>query len=205
MTFKCPNCRQELDAEESDAGQTLQCPACGKLIAVPGGKMAAEQTLYAGKPAVRAYLGQIIGAVVVAVAVLCFSVPIAHIAELNVFLVGVLPSLLIVGLTALAIWIDTHSTEYRLTNERLFVRRGLIAKHLNEIELFRAKDVIMNQGILQRILGFGSVTVLSTDDTTPIIVLKGIADPINLKELIRTTYRAARKREGVRTAEFIAS
>lgn len=36
MNFDCPYCRQNLDADQDMAGQTLNCPACGNEIIVPG-------------------------------------------------------------------------------------------------------------------------------------------------------------------------
>ena len=89
--------------------------------------------------------------------------------------------------------------------QRLFAQTGLIAKNLEEVELFRVKDVTLRQGVLDRLLGVGTVTVLSTDDTAPELELAGIRDPLAAKEALRTAFRAARQREGLRTAEFIPS
>lgn len=114
-----------------------------------------------------------------------------------VFLVGLI--------LLLNVWYKVASQQYRLTTQRLFVQKGLIAKHLEELELFRVKDVIVKQSILQRILGFGTITVLSTDDSNPHVALIGINKPVDVKEIIRNSFRAARKREGVRAAEFIPS
>lgn len=105
----------------------------------------------------------------------------------------------------LRVWYKTSATRYRLTTQRLFVQKGLVAKQLEEVELFRVKDVTLQQGIIQRLLGVGSVVVLSTDDTTPRLELAGIRDPIEVKEMIRNAFRASRQREGMRMAEFIPS
>ena len=102
-------------------------------------------------------------------------------------------------------WYNIVSTQYRLTTERLFIRKGLIARQVEELELYRVKDLKLQQGILERIFRIGTITVLSTDDSTPVVVLSGIADTEPVKEAIRSQYRAARQREGVRGAEFIQS
>ena len=67
------------------------------------------------------------------------------------------------------------------------------------------KDVVVDQGFLQRVLGYGTITVLAADDTTPEVDLVGISRPTKVKEMIRTQYRAARRREGVRPTEFMQS
>jgi membrane protein YdbS with pleckstrin-like domain len=108
-------------------------------------------------------------------------------------------------LLLLLLWIRVKSCSYRLTTQRLFVRRGWLAKHVNELELYRVKDVVVDQAGLQRLLGYGTITVLSADDTTPEVDLVGISSPTKVKEMIRTQYRAARHREGVRPTEFMKS
>ncbi len=35
VTFICPNCKQELEADTSLAGTTIQCPSCNKNITIP--------------------------------------------------------------------------------------------------------------------------------------------------------------------------
>ena len=105
----------------------------------------------------------------------------------------------------LLVWIRVKSSSYRLTNERLFVHRGWLAKHVDEMELYRVKDVVVNQSALQRLLGYGTITVLADDDSTPQLNLVDVGRPIAIKEMIRTQYRAARQREGVRPTEFMRS
>lgn len=135
-----------------------------------------------------------------------FELKPAYRAHLGLLVWGGLLALVGIGLILLArAWYLVASTRYRLTTQRLFAQTGLIAKKLEEVELFRVKDVTLRQGVLDRLLGVGTVTVLSTDDTTPELELAGIRDPLAAKEALRTAFRAARQREGLRTAEFIPS
>ena len=136
-----------------------------------------------------------------------FELKPAYRAQLGLLVWGVL-LLPVVGLGLILLaraWYRVASTRYRLTTQRLFAQTGLIAKNLEEVELFRVKDVTLRQGVLDRLLGVGTVTVLSTDDTAPKLELAGIRDPVAAKEALRTAFRAARQREGLRTGEFIAS
>ena len=136
-----------------------------------------------------------------------FELKPAYRAQLGLLVWGVL-LLPVVGLGLILLaraWYRVASTRYRLTTQRLFAQTGLIAKNLEEVELFRVKDVTLRQGVLDRLLGVGTVMVLSTDDTAPELDLAGIRDPLAAKEALRTAFRAARQREGLRTGEFIAS
>ncbi len=81
----------------------------------------------------------------------------------------------------------------------------LVGKHVNELELYRVKDRGGGSGGLQRLLGYGTITVLTADDTTPEVHLVRISRPTKVKEMIRTQYRAARQREGVHPTEFMKS
>src|SRR5215475_13982125 len=36
INFKCPNCGQELSADESGVGSAIQCPACNGNLVIPG-------------------------------------------------------------------------------------------------------------------------------------------------------------------------
>ena len=83
--------------------------------------------------------------------------------------------------------------------------RGLISRTIDEVELFRVKDVTLSQTALERILKIGTVTVLSTDDGTPELKMTGIAEPERMKDSIREHCLAARRRERVRSTEFIQS
>lgn len=140
-----------------------------------------EQLIFEARPATRAYLGTLLWGVVL------------------------LPFFLLGALLWLRVWYRVSSTRYRLTTQRLFMQTGLIAKKLEEVELFRVKDVTLSQGILQRLMGVGDVVVLSTDDTAPQLELAGIANPIEVKEQIRNAFRASRQREGMRMGEYIPS
>ena len=103
------------------------------------------------------------------------------------------------------VWVESTFNRYRLTTERLFLRTGFIARRSEEVELFRIKDVSVRQSLLHRMVGAGVVTILSTDDSTPYVVLHGVPRPEEVKEQVRQASRAARKREGMRAAEFIHS
>lgn len=109
------------------------------------------------------------------------------------------------ALMLLLLWVRLKSSRYRLTTQRLFVQRGWLARHVNELELYRVNDVVVRQGTVQRLLGYGTVTVMADDDSTPEVHLVNLPQPAALKEMIRTQYRAARQREGVHPTELIQS
>ena len=77
-------------------------------------------------------------------------------------------------------------TRYALSEDRLFLRRGLLNVRHDEIVLYRVRDLRVSVSLWQRIFGVGSVTVVSTDKSIPELTLKNIRQPNEVKELIRT-------------------
>ena len=226
IKFECPHCHEIISGDESLYGQRVKCRKCQAEILVPQSPSSTEpqtarliQDPAAGAPRIpvqadqeidifqlspvaRAFPGQILLGVIfiglalgLAVRAQDFSWP---------RWVALIP-LALGMLQLLLLWISVKSCSYRLTTQRLFVRRGWLAKHVNELELYRVKDVVVDQGGLQRLLAYGTITVLAADDTTPEVALAGISSPVRVKEMIRTQYRAARQREGVRPTEFMQS
>jgi uncharacterized membrane protein YdbT with pleckstrin-like domain len=102
------------------------------------------------------------------------------------------------GVYFVFVWLTRLYTRYTLTNERLKVTSGLLAKHVDEVELFRVKDTKVYQSILDRLVGLGTVTVQSADATGE-MVLKKLPMAIARREELRTLSNKARDMRGVRT------
>jgi membrane protein YdbS with pleckstrin-like domain len=103
----------------------------------------------------------------------------------------------------LSAFISCKSSRYRLTNQRLFARKGWLSRQVQELELYRVQDVALHQTMLDRLFGIGTIDVIANDPTTPRLTLPGIKSPDAVKEDIRNAYRTSRRREGVGTAERI--
>jgi uncharacterized membrane protein YdbT with pleckstrin-like domain len=101
------------------------------------------------------------------------------------------------------IWFRLKLDDYKVTNERLITRKGFIWRNLEELELFRVKDVAVHQSVIGRIVGFGTIKIISTDVTTPTIKITGIENPIKVKEEIRKLYKVSRRKEKVVARELI--
>jgi len=79
-----------------------------------------------------------------------------------------------------------RSTVYTITNQRVMIETGLLTKSLGEIDLRYIDDTQFFQSLTDRLLGIGNVTIISSDKTTPQYVLRGVRDPRNLREMIRS-------------------
>jgi len=226
VKFECPYCHEIIAGDESLYGQRVRCRKCQGEILVPQApastepqtarliqepaasapivpdKADLETDIFKLSPVARAFPGQILLGVIF----IGLGIGLAMRAQDSSWprWVALVPLALGVVLLLL-VWIKVKSCSYRLTTQRLFVRRGWLTKHVNELELYRVKDVVVDQGVLPRVLGYGTITVLADDDTTPEVDLVSISRPTQVKEMIRTQYRAARQREGVHPTEFMQS
>lgn len=83
-------------------------------------------------------------------------------------------------------------TRYRLTNQRLFIERGILSRTLDQMELIRVDDVRMQQTFINRIFGVGNITMLTTDVTDKAVSIIGVKDPVRVTELVRQQMRTLR-------------
>ena len=93
-------------------------------------------------------------------------------------------------------------TRYMLSEDRLFLSKGFLNVKDEELLLYRVRDISTGRTLLQRILGVGTVTVLSSDKTNPTLVLKNIKDPIAVKEILHNRVEEMKLRRQVRVNEL---
>ena len=78
-----------------------------------------------------------------------------------------------------------RSTLYTVSNQRVIIESGIVEKKVEDIDLRTIDDTNFRQRIVERMLGIGNVTIVSSDKMAPMFVLRGIPDPRGLRELIR--------------------
>ncbi|WP_428684251.1 PH domain-containing protein [Sphingopyxis sp.] len=119
-------------------------------------------------------------------------------------LVGWLTLLLcLVGVGFLIIlvqWIRNLDTTYELTEDRLILRKGIFVKSVDEIELYRVKDVRMDFTLINQWAGIGTISIDSSDETTRggALVMPHIDRAADRREELRRLVDAARQKRRVR-------
>jgi len=73
--------------------------------------------------------------------------------------------ILIAILTGISSFINFKTSEFGITNKRVLVKVGFIRRNSLEVLLNKVEGIQVSQGILGRILGFGSITVSGTGGT----------------------------------------
>ena len=94
-------------------------------------------------------------------------------------------------------------TRYAISEDRLFLSIGFWSIRDEEVLLYRVRDISSSRSLGQRIFGVGTVTVTSSDETTPTLVLKNIKNPMIVKELLHTQVEEMKIRRRVRVGEIM--
>lgn len=94
-------------------------------------------------------------------------------------------------------------TKYSITEDRLFRETGLLNLREEELLLYRVRDLTLTRSLWQRIFGVGTITVTSSDRTTPSLEIKNIKKSKDIKELIHSKVEEAKRMKSMRTTEIL--
>ncbi|HYY51449.1 MAG TPA: PH domain-containing protein [Myxococcales bacterium] len=97
------------------------------------------------------------------------------------------------ALYLLATFAARRSVRYTLTAQRLEIERGILGKRYESIDLWRVRDVTLEQTVLERVRGVGRITVVSTDQLEPLLLLGPVASAKRLYDQLRDAVAHARK------------
>lgn len=115
--------------------------------------------------------------------------------------------LVLTGLALLIVlfrWLEVMGSLYQITPERLIVKRGIFLKSIDEVELYRIKDIRMDFSLLNQWAGIGTISMISSDETTRTgeLVLRNVPKAQSRREELRSLVDAARQRRGVREMDM---
>ena len=99
-------------------------------------------------------------------------------------------------------WWMISSRVYEVTTERIKVTTGLVSKRTDDLELYRVKDMALEEPVLLRLAGVGNILLATNDTTTPTLVLEAIKGAKELRELLRKHIEECRDRKRTRVTEL---
>ena len=96
-------------------------------------------------------------------------------------LLGVAALPVVIGLFILLwVWMRYTSTELAITNKRIIVKFGFVNRSTVELNLSRVESLQVHQGLLGRILDYGSILVAGAGQ--PQAPVSGIAHPLEFRK-----------------------
>jgi len=105
-----------------------------------------------------------------------------------------------VGLVVLGVrWLRDRTTAYEVTDQRLIVSRGILLRTVDEIELYRVKDVRLEYSLLNGLADIGTIRLTASDRTASgSFVMRDVPMARDRREGLRRLVERARVRRGVR-------
>jgi uncharacterized membrane protein YdbT with pleckstrin-like domain len=144
-----------------------------------------EDVVFQGHPTWRAllafYLSGLIGSLLIgAIVALAASVAI-----------GVIVGVVLIALVILVGFVKRMATTYMVSNQRLYIRRGILAKRVQQTRIDRVQNVNTDQSLMQRILRVGTVDfdTAGTDDSD--FTFHGLSNPSRVVAAVDRAQREA--------------
>jgi membrane protein YdbS with pleckstrin-like domain len=208
--FRCPNCNDQMSVPESLAGQSQACPGCGNVTFVPTAtfvptiasapapppasqagrrkdvaksvrkKLVVSPSMWRNRPLLFGVflLGLLMGLMYHAVEQSTSDVNATDPQNIGKIVMAVFGGLLVLW------WLRCKTTKLTITDDRVVLRHGLLAKHTNEVRAADVRNVQVSQGMLQRLFGVGTLAVSTAGTGGVEILVGGIPAPQRIKERI---------------------
>lgn len=154
----------------------------------------AEHVIFEGHPSWRSILGfyaKGLAAVVLAGAAVAVATRVAD-DEVNTGLVTLVVIVLLV-LVLVAGYVKRLFTTYTISNHRLHIRRGIIARAEQQTQINRVQNVNTRQSVVQRMLMIGDVNFDTAAGDDYDFEFNGVASPAAVVEAV---HRAQRESDG---------
>lgn len=135
-----------------------------------------ERMIYQGHPSWRAIAGVYLKGFVVAAIVGIVVALVDDAAR------GVLAALAVGALTVLVGFVKRVATVYTITNRRLNIKRGILARKVQETRLQRVQNVNFNQSVYQRLMQIGDVDFDTAAGDDYNFIFAGVAQPEQVVE-----------------------
>jgi uncharacterized membrane protein YdbT with pleckstrin-like domain len=104
----------------------------------------------------------------------------------------------------IAIWkfflVKTWTLE--ITDQRIIEAKGIFTKTTDELELYRVKDIRLEEPFLLRIVGLSNILMNTSDRTHPIYKIPAIKNGKSVREELRLAIDIRREKKQVRETDF---
>jgi membrane protein YdbS with pleckstrin-like domain len=185
------------------AGAATVAPAAGDIVDYTPANVPGEDEIDRFRGSTTGWLlGSLYGWVTI---LLVLAWPVALLAGLGTWPLRIAGALSVIGL-GMIVWrfIGNISAHYVLTSQRLVMRTGIFFKRVDEIELYRVKDVRVDYSLVNQLTGIGRLTLRTSDQTShqTDFTIPDVPDAVDLRETLRMLVDKARQRRGVREMDI---
>jgi membrane protein YdbS with pleckstrin-like domain len=204
----CPECGARIDTEASGApapaaDETPQGAGPPAARALQGRRDAArdsadeaEQTIWEGGYSPKAMIGAWVLSGILTVALVVGGIILAE-GDGRIW-AGIAAAVVLLWVVQLArLAYRRLSIHYRLTTQRFFHESGILRRVTDRIETIDMDDITAEQGLFERLVGVGSIHIVSSDRTHPDLTLHGIDNVKEIAHQLDDMRRKERMRRGL--------
>ena len=137
-----------------------------------------EKEIYQGHPSWRAILGYYLAGLLIGAGVAVV------IALADRVVTGILAFIVIAAVTIVAGLVRRIATVYTITDRRLNIKRGIVARKVQETRIQRVQNVNYTQSVYERIMQIGDVEFTTAGTEESNFVFQGVAQPEKVVEQV---------------------
>ena len=154
--------------------------------------------LYDGSPSWKAYLGYYLVAGFAALLMIAIFIALdGPTASVGTKSVHVLIPIAVAFVFGFGVNLKRRSIRFRVTNTAIEYERGMLSKRIDVLQLWRVRDVVYKQNLIDRILGIAHVEVVAQDATNPDLEIVGMPASRQLFEQLRDSIEIQRQAKNV--------
>ena len=166
--------------------------------ATKGSERDQRRTLYEGVPSWKAYLGYYVMASFAAVgAIAILNLIDGSDSSMQTKILNTAIPVAVAAVFMFGVTLYRRSVKFRVTNTVIETERGFLSKRIDVLQLWRCRDVIYKQNLVDRILGIAHIEVFAQDVTTQHLEIVGLPASRQLFEQIRDSIEMQRDRKNV--------
>lgn len=104
----------------------------------------------------------------------------------------------------IALWrfLVVRTWKIEITDQRLIEEKGVLSRTTDELELYRVKDIRLDQPFFLRILGLSNIILATSDRSHAMVKIPAIKNGKELREKLRTAVDVRRDKKRVRETDF---
>lgn len=89
------------------------------------------------------------------------------------------------------------SMHYEVSTDRIEFARGIFSRRIDNLDMFRVIDMKLHRSLLDCLVGVGTVTLMTKDETDPVFEFEKVTRPKDLYDIIKRAALEADRKQGV--------
>jgi uncharacterized membrane protein YdbT with pleckstrin-like domain len=112
-------------------------------------------------------------------------------------------AILTLGIALIFYYFKRGGVTYKITNQRIVIDSGIFSKKMEQVDLYRVNDFLVDRPFGQRVMGTGNLKMTTFDKSAPIVNLSAVkTDVVQLYETMRVAVETCKQARGVRMVDY---